>query len=171
MWGQGLYISTVSVFQGIIPTRVGTSIMTCDYRVDDEDHPHACGDKVWSANTIFGIVGSSPRVWGQELVSLLTYSTSGIIPTRVGTRCQLPCPVSKLWDHPHACGDKFYSPQNTAGVMGSSPRVWGQECSNCYKIKNCRIIPTRVGTRSGARRLRATFGNHPHACGDKVGVG
>ena len=147
MWGQGLYISTVSVFQGIIPTRVGTSIMTCDYRVDDEDHPHACGDKVWSANTIFGIVGSSPRVWGQELVSLLTYSTSGIIPTRVGTRLNMAKRKTLAQHHPHACGDKVSVALPSVKAVGSSPRVWGQVLQPAEYSGSDGIIPTRVGTR------------------------
>ena len=51
----------------------------------DKDHPHACGDKTVLSKVIGVLLGSSPRVWGQELPAAKKLPDEGIIPTRVGT--------------------------------------------------------------------------------------
>ena len=51
---------------------------------------------------------------------------------------------------------------------GSSPRVWGQVPLLEWKYNLKRIIPTRVGTSSVYRCRNGIFGDHPHACGDKL---
>ena len=45
VWGQATHFSVSGVNLGIIPTRVGTSYLFCDYNTNLWDHPHACGDK------------------------------------------------------------------------------------------------------------------------------
>ena len=90
----------------IIPTRVGTSGASRSTAIDMKDHPHACGDKMFSFLSFISYPGSSPRVWGQVRFASSTIAAPGIIPTRVGTRL-----VNAWWqnvekDHPHACGDK-----------------------------------------------------------------
>ena len=35
------------------------------------------------------------------------FETTGIIPTRVGTRKKYLRELVQIQDHPHACGDKF----------------------------------------------------------------
>ena len=111
---------------GIIPTRMGTSLLMLVYALLTEDHPHAYGDKNWSANTVFGIVGSSPRVWGQEAAQHIKPVGIGIIPTRMGTSHSefRENPLSQ--DHPHAYGDKPHGDIRNISLIGSSPRVWGQ---------------------------------------------
>ena len=111
-----------------------------------QDHPHACGDKYCSEHRNAGILGSSPRVWGQVNSDRNTLNHRGIIPTRVWTSISVCFVAMDFEDHPHACGDK------TAGISygfimpGSSPRVWGQEDEIMEEIRVYRIIPTRVGT-------------------------
>ena len=51
---------------GIIPTRMGTSIKLIPYIKPKQDHPHAYGDKSAVLRVDEYTVGSSPRVWGQE---------------------------------------------------------------------------------------------------------
>ena len=64
---------------------MGTSYKNDIDKAFGEDHPHAYGDK----NKMFGLdiwyQGSSPRVWGQVLISTLLSLYSRIIPTRMGT--------------------------------------------------------------------------------------
>ena len=127
VWGQDHSLSPQSDNSGIIPTRVGTRNTICGGDPVRLDHPHACGDKTWTANTIFGIVGSSPRVWGQVYKPTLLSSVKRIIPTRVGTRPFKFSSNSLKMDHPHACGDKFSLSERLRCESGSSPRVWGQE--------------------------------------------
>ena len=86
--------------------RVGTSLLVqiCLYPI--QDHPHACGDKLGTTCGRTRPQGSSPCVWGQDLVTCEMRNGNGIIPMRVGTR---QAPIVDLFsarDHPHACGDK-----------------------------------------------------------------
>ena len=70
-------------------------------------------------------------------------------------------------DHPHAYGDKEMQVNYGLGAEGSSPRVWGQVRRFHQSSDNTRIIPTRMGTRTG-NDLCMFFGeDHPHAYGDK----
>ena len=69
MWGQVTYDVLLAEASGIIPTRVGTSWNNISIVKFAEDHPHACGDKVRKALPHTEGDGSSPRVWGQVLLS------------------------------------------------------------------------------------------------------
>ena len=146
VWGQAMSSFSDLHKHGIIPTRVGTRSMIPVPASAKRDHPHACGDKTWSANTIFGIVGSSPRVWGQAYFNVLKTAYIRIIPTRVGTRIASASSTDKGWDHPHACGDKLCALSCLCRALGSSPRVWGQDKVEFLGHIKLRIIPTRVGT-------------------------
>ena len=127
MWGQDPSLRGFMPTDRIIPMRVGTSHRFCDVLNKIKDHPHACGDKTWTANTIFGIVGSSPCVWGQVKYWCNKILPLGIIPMRVGTSSILATLKPFGEDHPHACGDKVFPPALRAVVLGSSPCVWGQD--------------------------------------------
>ena len=72
-------------------------------------------------------LGSSPRVWGQGRLPSYLYESARIIPTRVGTSMLVSGEASLTEDHPHACGDKVEQSPSCEGLLGSSPRVWGQE--------------------------------------------
>ena len=56
----------------------------------------------------FNKVGSSPRVWGQDMEEIVEVIQTGIIPTRVGTRIIILRELVMEQDHPHACGDKIH---------------------------------------------------------------
>ena len=112
----------------------------------------------------------------------------GIIPTRMGTRRRLHVRKLTLKDHPHAYGDKKPLPALWAVVVGSSPRVWGQEdapdklptaagiiptrmgtsCRFFDRERQQRIIPTRMGTRASVSLRAKKVRDHPHAYGDKT---
>ena len=74
------------VGEGIIPTRVGTSLSSTKPISPLKDHPHACGDKRLMIYSLMQVYGSSPRVWGQVGMFESNYVDNE--------------------DHPHACGDK-----------------------------------------------------------------
>ena len=167
MWGQVNFNTPSDSRARIIPTRVGTRPLGCDEREKERDHPHACGDK-GNQPVIYGKkTGSSPRVWGQELLIKLLPFTSGIIPTRVGTSCRHSVRVYAYRDHPHACGDKKYLRGQRLSLPGSSPRVWGQEKHSPRLLQQPGIIPTRVGTSEQIGAVLHVEQDHPHACGDK----
>ena len=93
------------------------------------------------------MLGSSPRVWGQEMRTRTVPPFYGIIPTRVGTRGYFRSLEVTRKDHPHACGDKLPFARYTVSA---------------------RIIPTRVGTRLLDFAVYQSKQDHPHACGDKI---
>ncbi len=70
--------------------------------------------------------GSSPRVWEQEPCNVEQGEGHRIIPTRVGTSFGFALFTFLVWDHPHACGDKYLTLLLVCVPLGSSPRVWGQ---------------------------------------------
>ena len=136
-------------------------------RYETRDHPHAYGDKSLKSLTLPLMLGSSPRVWGQDLTNFLKATRTRIIPTRMGTRRSAEHPTHTIRDHPHAYGDKVGYVFDKDGNVGSSPRVWGQAC--CCKSMNDRfwIIPTRMGTSYQKTTNCTLIRDHPHAYGDK----
>ena len=128
VWGQATNYSYAFGTGWIIPTRVGTSKIKFTIFFLNQDHPHACGDKIF--------------------LTLIFYRRIGIIPTRVGTRKTVSSCRNRKQDHPHACGDKEAIPPLPLPLLGSSPRVWGQAILKLELVLCARIIPTRVGTSS-----------------------
>ena len=148
--------------------RVGTSFDMENVQINVKDHPHACGDKLFTAPVTLLIGGSSPCVWGQEQRYLAVAIGARIIPMRVGTSFCMCSMHLKAQDHPHACGDKSWDKIFTAFPIGSSPCVWGQANTDTTKRERMRIIPMRVGTRRARGISYKTGKDHPHACGDKA---
>ena len=147
---------------------MGTRIEDLYTESEDEDHPHACGDKSFRKRRLPYLRGSSPRVWGQVVIVCRVVKPCRIIPTRVGTSFCHRRDFKWAQDHPHACGDKNFADVSRSPIKGSSPRVWGQGCYIFTILTVGRIIPTRVGTRVLITSPQHTFKDHPHACGDKV---
>ena len=85
VWGQEERKRCYNRKVRIIPTRVGTSGLSEKIETLVQDHPHACGDKRSSGTQRREGTGSSPRVWGQGLISMYNIFITRIIPTRVGT--------------------------------------------------------------------------------------
>ena len=167
VWGQGQSKFYCAQYSRIIPTRVGTRMFYLSSAVVIKDHPHACGDKSAPLPALISLDGSSPRVWGQVIVTSHSLLNPGIIPTRVGTRIVSVFFVRQQRDHPHACGDKCTVTSGVTTKAGSSPRVWGQGHYGFSGTSERRIIPTRVGTSLSAFRALFHLQDHPHACGDK----
>ena len=110
------------------------------------DHPHAYGDKFRKFYNQTPSTGSSPRVWGQDIWQFSINGTVRIIPTRMGTSTAKDLFNASSRDHPHAYGDKELNLKWDFGLIGSSPRVWGQAATVLSTINKLGIIPTRMGT-------------------------
>ena len=147
VWGQVSCVLRCYLLFRIIPTRVGTRAIQTNGAFYTKDHPHACGDKYDCTLCRQHLIGSSPRVWGQDNSEIIIISMFRIIPTRVGTRSHNLLNPVVTEDHPHACGDKYNISNVDVDIKGSSPRVWGQVPSYFFAILCTWIIPTRVGTR------------------------
>ena len=146
---------------------MGTSPVALRFSFAAQDHPHAYGDKSETAISAIKSRGSSPRVWGQEIINQSEEVQMRIIPTRMGTSSRRY--VSRLFDldHPHAYGDKLFFCLHARLLGGSSPRVWGQAAQLQHRTSQRGIIPTRMGTRSCSKSAYASREDHPHAYGDK----
>ena len=127
--------------------RVGTRPKVLSVLHPLEDHPHACGDKLVLCAIFPYKLGSSPCVWGQDDVLVMSEALQRIIPMRVGTRLDRIDISVRFEDHPHACGDKKKDIQMLNPLRGSSPCVWGQVCASVAHCARVGIIPMRVGTR------------------------
>ena len=168
VWGEGIRRRHPAAGARIIPTRVGRSWHDQYWARRYPDHPHACGEKGQIVFEWGRYTGSSPRVWGEvHYPNLLIYPTR-IIPTRVGRRSRLYDHSHADSDHPHACGEKSHGPLRSPLCVGSSPRVWGEECFHSRSWFYLRIIPTRVGRRPIQNRREPGQPDHPHACGEKL---
>ena len=146
VWGQDFWYRDFEFPFAIIPMRVGTSLYRWKAKSKQRNHPHACGDKPTLSSDWKPILGSSPRVWGQDPYTCDVRKIYRIIPTRVGTSLYLTPFLCSLDDHPHACGDKYSVGNKWDSLIGSSPRVWGQGTHRARPLALDRIIPTRVGT-------------------------
>ena len=126
VWGQEACSCSIGSNDRIIPTRMGTSNGDENGMIEIQDHPHAYGDKTMQTAHFRLKTGSSPRVWGQGIKSLIFGMHSRIIPTRMGTSCESASAEQTLRDHPHAYGNKRSRGLRHRTTKGSSPRVWGQ---------------------------------------------
>ena len=141
--------------------RVGTSLVENISDTIDEDHPHACGDKLIMLNGAMARLGSSPCVWGQVDTETTEFYPIRIIPMRVGTRGDTVRSAVRTEDHPHACGDKSFHAGHFNVYDGSSPCVWGQVTKRITVLAFIGIIPMRVGTRLKKSRKIAVLQNQP----------
>ena len=167
VWGQAINGVSSFIDKRIIPTRMGTSCKNLVNLTEQQDHPHAYGDKKKSSYCLATVAGSSPRVWGQDFFDVSFNASYRIIPTRMGTRRFLSIYIDVNKDHPHAYGDKYFAFIFCTYSIGSSPRVWGQGLLRNRQIFLTRIIPTRMGTSNLHNEHIITYKDHPHAYGDK----
>ena len=74
---------------GIIPADAGSTGSICLKESMNEDHPRGCGEHALTHSTSIVPAGSSPRMRGARLLSLMVVFTIGIIPADTGnTRLQ-----------------------------------------------------------------------------------
>ena len=168
VWGQVSIGNPKRHCIRIIPTRMGTRMQYSYISHLLSNHPHAYGDKKYYCVGRNYREGSSPRVWGQASNSFILANNFGIIPTRMGTRSISFISFATPLNHPHAYGDKVPISDIPATIIGSSPRVWGQETFTGQIWSMRRIIPTRMGTSSLFPRPLRSEWDHPHAYGDKL---
>ena len=167
VWGQARVRCRRTIPRRIIPTRMGTRILpVCVFYVR-RDHPHAYGDKQKTLTAFLRCHGSSPRVWGQDSMTIFLQCMDRIIPTRMGTSSVFSIARISVRDHPHAYGDKILTYFMRRTFSGSSPRVWGQVPQLSKLTPSLGIIPTRMGTRIRLKRQDLPTQDHPHAYGDK----
>jgi len=168
VWGKQNATGLSDQSPRYIPTRVGKTWQFGHGETKATVHPHACGENATSLYSRFPSNGTSPRVWGKQMLRLTWENGGRYIPTRVGkTNCasvgSALAPV-----HPHACGENIYPAPSWRAAGGTSPRVWGKHLRADFSPGPGRYIPTRVGKTQAATRSRFQAAVHPHACGENA---
>ena len=131
---------------GIIPARAGSSLAETERRLDERDHPRACGEQYQLSFDHGLVVGSSPRVRGAVLVHLVGCRVNGIIPACAGSRKAIARHDRFRRDHPRVCGEQPRDCRCLLPLSGSSPRVRGAVCNHNVRPNSFGIIPACAGS-------------------------
>ena len=89
------------------------------------DHPRACGEHRMRLCRAKGMWGSSPRLRGTFLPTVVWYDKRGIIPALAGNIRQHAAARKSRRDHPRACGEHKPCIGTVGETLGSSPRLRG----------------------------------------------
>ena len=166
MRGTHARASPYTVAPGLIPTYAGNTEDEPGRTRMPRAHPHVCGEHACHSWLLRLLLGSSPRMRGTLLLTVLRVSSSGLIPTYAGNTAVARHLTPLAGAHPHVCGEHDSSPSRRVSFQGSSPRMRGTRRLG-FRCWRCRgLIPTYAGnTRAGARK-HGFSGAHPHVCGE-----
>ena len=154
--------------RGIIPALAGNTIRPCVGVRRGRDHPRACGEHHFAANSIGWMPGSSPRLRGTRDQRVLVNGRVGIIPALAGNTCVVAACRPIRRDHPRACGEHFHTLLATLRTPGSSPRLRGTRQVRRGFADHRGIIPALAGNTQREVVPRTLHRDHPRACGEHV---
>ncbi len=149
-----------------IPTSVGNTSALCQTRRYVTVHPHVCGEHTHRGNSLGATYGSSPRLWGTQLLKYGAGILLRFIPTSVGNTDSQYLPAMQLPVHPHVCGEHCTWKGEDDLKNGSSPRLWGTQLVCRVNNDTRRFIPTSLGNTHGDYRKCTRIPVHPHVCGE-----
>ena len=128
-------------------------------------HPRRCGADRCCVRYNSRLIGSSPQVRGRSINTRPLRKLRGLIPAGAGQiRCDA-CWLHSCTAHPRGCGadaDHFFQ---SAGIVGSSPRVRGRLGSTAAGLPARRLIPAGAGQISQTTARRLGGWAHPRGCG------
>ena len=106
---RGKAQQSVSTIQqvGITPAYAGKSLRCGLVFCSRWDHPRVCGEKGLTFHQMLRPTGSPPRMRGKGRVSTHLHGRSRITPAYAGKSVPFLASLSKMWDHPRVCGEKF----------------------------------------------------------------
>ena len=130
-------------------------------------HPHVCGERAEKSKAAKAYRGSSPRMWGTQLIELSKRPGYWFIPTYVGNAITFFTVVLTSPVHPHVCGERSEVSVPTYEANGSSPRMWGTPLSVLLSSLFMRFIPTYVGNAYLLMKMMIPVSVHPHVCGER----
>ena len=90
---------------GIIPAYAGNTLAYAVVILHRKDHPRVCGEHPSPIIAARRTMGSSPRMRGTPMESVLALSHLGIIPAYAGNTDNLTVNRVHPWDHPRVCGE------------------------------------------------------------------
>src|SRR5690606_6003050 len=106
MWGTDLVGENKPAPPRFIPTHVGNGIRAASLGRPPSVHPHACGERRPESPVRRGDHGSSPRMWGTDLLRAERHPEGRFIPTHVGNGPYWEAGKVQYPVHPHACGER-----------------------------------------------------------------
>ena len=166
LWGDCTLSRIRKAHSRYIPTPVGRFALSSPYSSSISVHPHACGEILMRYAASFDVSGTSPRLWGDCIAETLSWYILRYIPTPVGRFAPLPCHGPPRPVHPHACGEINDRRDCECGLVGTSPRLWGDFPKRTKTPPPSRYIPTPVGRLLTNVPPHCGFAVHPHACGE-----
>ena len=145
LWGTLWEKAPQEIEKRFIPTPVGNTKARSPQSRRLAVHPHACGEHRRRAATLWGSIGSSPRLWGTLMEPIKHGNRERFIPTPVGNTIGRHLVGSQSSVHPHACGEHAIPKVDALRTGGSSPRLWGTQDLHHAVAFLKRFIPTPVG--------------------------
>ncbi len=105
MWGRHMAQVAKVSHKGNTPTHVGKTPGYGVQPLQNEKHPHACGEDSADLHSPDGLPETPPRMWGRHGCNRLRSKLGRNTPTHVGKTRFCQCNKIGNRKHPHACGE------------------------------------------------------------------
>ena len=111
--------------------------------------------------------GSSPRLRGTDVQSMITQYAERFIPAPAGNSWERAVGSTRIPVHPRACGEQPLLSAPDSSSNGSSPRLRGTELQCLIRNEHRRFIPAPAGNSTSIPPTMSIFPVHPRACGEQ----
>ena len=123
-----VFLDPIAIADGITPAHAGKTSFCLPKKLQNQDHPRACGKDPILGLLIDAVVGSPPRMRERQSLFILLPPTPRITPAHAGKTRVLAVYPFAAKDHPRACGkDTRYT--SFAFSSGGSPAHAGKTIS------------------------------------------
>ena len=149
-----------------IPARAGNTTRPPAPRRRIPVHPRAGGEHVLPHEVPTGIVGSSPRGRGTQIMGWFRDAHDRFIPARAGNTGRASAASPYVPVHPRAGGEHFHALFTSINRAGSSPRGRGTPGGRGRHRMGMRFIPARAGNTGRSTATATPSPVHPRAGGE-----
>ena len=149
----------------IIPAHAGQTPYRHSFPCRNTDHPRACGANMDGSYGAQCWDGSSPRMRGKLILTVLRQLLRRIIPAHAGQTSPADTGLAPSADHPRACGANYLRHHTRQRRNGSSPRMRGKLWAGMAAGRPGRIIPAHAGQTGTYSTWLSLEPDHPRACG------
>ena len=167
MRGKACYFSIGRTVERITPAHAGKSQIPPEADECRQDHPRACGEKIFVDDWLRHILGSPPHMRGKGKPDPEPRREHRITPAHAGKRPQFSARCACREDHPRVCGEKKRVSVTACALLGSPPRMRGKAMALRHGATATRITPAHAGKRRDTHRYDTRFRDHPRTCGEK----
>ena len=153
--GKLILVGRTVKIRGLIPACAGKTSEAPRCSRSIRAHPRVCGENNLTVCPHTTPPGSSPRVRGKLLVSVLFAAYNRLIPACAGKTYTLSSPAGSLSAHPRVCGENGNRMGTGVVGSGSSPRVRGKRSDRLPRFGRGGSSPRVRGKRLRADSLRS----------------